>query len=77
MRRKSNGVIRFERAERLVAAEFTHTSSRLAQDQDQRRPQPRSMSTRHGARSVRSTHASSRRFRFAFASFRGFARGTA
>lgn len=33
VRRKSEGVVRFEKSERLLAAEFTHTSSRLAQDQ--------------------------------------------
>jgi conjugative relaxase-like TrwC/TraI family protein len=33
VRRKEQGVIRFEKAERLLAAEFTHTTSRLAQDQ--------------------------------------------
>ncbi len=34
VRRKSGGVVRFERAKSLVGAEFVHTSSRLAQDQD-------------------------------------------
>lgn len=34
VRRKEQGVVRFEKAERLLAAEFTHTSSRLAQDQE-------------------------------------------
>ena len=34
VRRKSEGVVRFEKAERLLAAEFVHTSSRLAQDQE-------------------------------------------
>ena len=34
MRRKSGGVVRFERAKSLLAAEFVHTSSRLAQDQE-------------------------------------------
>jgi conjugative relaxase-like TrwC/TraI family protein len=34
VRRKSDGVVRFEKAERLLAAEFVHTSSRLAQDQE-------------------------------------------
>ncbi len=34
VRRKSGGVVRFEKAQRLLAAEFVHTSSRLAQDQD-------------------------------------------
>jgi len=34
VRRKSNGVVRFERAKSLLAAEFVHTSSRLAQDQE-------------------------------------------
>ena len=33
VRRKSGGVVRFERAKSLLAAEFVHTSSRLAQDQ--------------------------------------------
>jgi conjugative relaxase-like TrwC/TraI family protein len=34
VRRKSGGVVRFEKAQGLLAAEFTHTSSRLAQDQE-------------------------------------------
>lgn len=34
VRRKSAGTVRFETAERLLAAEFVHTSSRLAADQD-------------------------------------------
>lgn len=34
VRRKSDGVVRFEKAQGLLAAEFTHTSSRLAQDQE-------------------------------------------
>ena len=34
IRRKSGGVVRFERAMSLLAAEFVHTSSRLAQDQE-------------------------------------------
>ena len=34
VRRKENGVVRFERAERLLAAEFVHTTSRLGQDQE-------------------------------------------
>ena len=34
VRRKSRGVVRFERAKSLLAAEFIHTSSRLAQDQE-------------------------------------------
>lgn len=34
VRRKSHRVVRFETAERLLAAEFVHTSSRLAADQD-------------------------------------------
>jgi conjugative relaxase-like TrwC/TraI family protein len=34
VRRRSDGVVRFEKAQRLLAAEFTHTSSRLAQDQE-------------------------------------------
>jgi conjugative relaxase-like TrwC/TraI family protein len=34
VRRKSNGVVRFEKSERLLAAEFVHTSSRLARDQE-------------------------------------------
>jgi conjugative relaxase-like TrwC/TraI family protein len=34
VRRKSEGVVRFEKPERLLAAEFVHTSSRLAQDQE-------------------------------------------
>ena len=34
VRRKSGGVVRFERAKSLLAAEFVHTSSRLAQDQE-------------------------------------------
>jgi conjugative relaxase-like TrwC/TraI family protein len=34
VRRKSDGVVRFEKARRLLAAEFVHTSSRLAQDQE-------------------------------------------
>ncbi len=34
VRRKSGGVVRFERANSLLAAEFVHTTSRLAQDQE-------------------------------------------
>ena len=34
VRRKSGGVVLFERAKSLLAAEFVHTSSRLAQDQE-------------------------------------------
>jgi conjugative relaxase-like TrwC/TraI family protein len=34
VRRKTGGVVRFEKAKRLLAAEFTHTTSRLAQDQE-------------------------------------------
>jgi conjugative relaxase-like TrwC/TraI family protein len=34
VRRKSGGVVRFERAKSLLAAEFVHTTSRLAQDQE-------------------------------------------
>lgn len=34
VRRKSGGVVRFEPAKSLLAAEFIHTSSRLAQDQE-------------------------------------------
>lgn len=34
LRRKKNGVVRFEKPKRLLAAEFIHTSSRLSQDQD-------------------------------------------
>ena len=34
VRRKSGGVVRFERAKSLLAAEFVHTSSRLARDQE-------------------------------------------
>jgi conjugative relaxase-like TrwC/TraI family protein len=34
VRRKSEGVVRFEKAQGLLAAEFTHTSSRLARDQE-------------------------------------------
>ena len=34
VRRKSGGVVRFEPAKSLLAAEFVHTSSRLAQDQE-------------------------------------------
>jgi conjugative relaxase-like TrwC/TraI family protein len=34
VRRKTNGVVRYEKAKSLLAAEFMHTSSRLAQDQD-------------------------------------------
>lgn len=34
VRRKTKGVVRWEKAERLLAAEFVHTSSRLARDQD-------------------------------------------
>lgn len=34
VRRKTNGVVRFERARSLFGAEFVHTSSRLAQDAD-------------------------------------------
>jgi conjugative relaxase-like TrwC/TraI family protein len=34
VRRKSDGVVRFEKPRRLLAAEFVHTSSRLAQDQE-------------------------------------------
>jgi conjugative relaxase-like TrwC/TraI family protein len=34
VRRRSGGMVRFERAESLLAAEFVHTTSRLAQDQE-------------------------------------------
>ena len=34
VRRKTGGVVRFETARRLLAAEFVHTSSRLATDQE-------------------------------------------
>jgi conjugative relaxase-like TrwC/TraI family protein len=34
VRRKSEGVVRFEKARALLAAEFTHTSSRLPHDQE-------------------------------------------
>ena len=34
VRRRSGGVVHFERAKSLLAAEFVHTSSRLAQDQE-------------------------------------------
>lgn len=34
VRRKAGGVVRFERARSLIGAEFVHTSSRLAQDQE-------------------------------------------
>lgn len=34
VRRRCGGVVRFERAKRLLAAEFVHTSSRLARDQE-------------------------------------------
>jgi conjugative relaxase-like TrwC/TraI family protein len=34
VRRKSGGVVHFERAKSLFAAEFVHTTSRLAQDQE-------------------------------------------
>lgn len=34
VRRKTKGVVRREKAERLLAAEFVHTSSRLARDQE-------------------------------------------
>ncbi len=34
VRRRSGGVVRFERANSLLAAEFVHTTSRLAQDQE-------------------------------------------
>jgi conjugative relaxase-like TrwC/TraI family protein len=34
VRRKTKGVVRFEKAKSLLAAEFVHTSSRLPQDQD-------------------------------------------
>jgi conjugative relaxase-like TrwC/TraI family protein len=34
VRRRSEGVVRFEKARGLLAAEFTHTSSRLAQEQE-------------------------------------------
>jgi conjugative relaxase-like TrwC/TraI family protein len=34
VRRKSEGVVRFEQARGLLAAEFTHTSSRLAHEQE-------------------------------------------
>lgn len=34
VRRKSGGVVRFERARSLIGAEFVHTSSRLAHDAD-------------------------------------------
>jgi conjugative relaxase-like TrwC/TraI family protein len=33
VRRKTNGVVRYEQAKSVLAAEFVHTSSRLAQDQ--------------------------------------------
>jgi len=33
VRRKSEGVVRFEKAQRLLAAEFVHTTSRLARDE--------------------------------------------
>ena len=35
VRRKTKGVVRFEKAKKLFAAEFVHTSSRLAQDQEE------------------------------------------
>ena len=34
VRRKTNGVVRYEKANSLLAAEFVHTSSRLAHDQE-------------------------------------------
>lgn len=34
VRRKTKGVVRWEKAERLLAVEFVHTSSRLARDQE-------------------------------------------
>jgi len=34
VRRKTNGVVRYEKAKSVLAAEFVHTSSRLAQDQE-------------------------------------------
>jgi conjugative relaxase-like TrwC/TraI family protein len=34
VRRRSGGVVRFERADRVLAAEFVHTSSRLAKGQE-------------------------------------------
>jgi conjugative relaxase-like TrwC/TraI family protein len=34
LRRKTDGVVRFEKPKQLLAAEFVHTSSRLAADQD-------------------------------------------
>lgn len=34
VRRKTNGVVRYERAKRLLAVEAVHTSSRLGRDQD-------------------------------------------
>jgi conjugative relaxase-like TrwC/TraI family protein len=34
VRRKSEGVVRFEKARALLAAEFTHTSSRLAREEE-------------------------------------------
>jgi len=34
VRRKTGGVVRFEKAERLLAAEFVHTTSRLTHDQE-------------------------------------------
>lgn len=34
VRRKTDGVVRFEKPRRLLAAEFVHTTSRLAQDQE-------------------------------------------
>jgi conjugative relaxase-like TrwC/TraI family protein len=41
VRRKTDGVVRYERAERLLAVESVHTTSRLAKDQDvQRIPDP-------------------------------------
>jgi conjugative relaxase-like TrwC/TraI family protein len=35
VRRKDQGVMRFEKAERVLAAEFVHTTSRLARDESQ------------------------------------------
>ncbi len=36
VRRKTNGLVRFEKAKRLLAVEAVHTTSRLARDQDTR-----------------------------------------
>jgi hypothetical protein len=35
VRRRSGGVVRFERARSLLGAEFVHTTSRLARDQEE------------------------------------------